>query len=96
MWKTADIWVRRDFDLKEVPAGDLFLNIFHDEDAEIYINGILATKLTGYITNYSLAPISAEARKTLKVGKNTIAIHCHQTAGGQYIDAGIVEHTPAK
>ncbi len=96
MWKSADIWIRRDFELKEIPKGDLFLNIHHDEDAEIYINGVLAAKVTGFITQYSLAPISDDARKALKVGKNTIAIHCHQTGGGQYIDAGIVERTPAK
>lgn len=77
-------------------GGDLLLNIHHDEDAEIYINGSLAAKVAGFVTNYSLMPITNEARKALKVGKNTIAIHCHQTGGGQYIDAGIVERLPTK
>ena len=90
-WKTGDIWLRREFELPEGKFDNLHLMMHHDEDAEVYLNGVLAAKVSGYITSYEIESISAEAMKALKPGKNTIAIHCHQTGGGQYIDAGLVE-----
>jgi hypothetical protein len=95
-WKTADIWVRRSFELKELPTGEVMLRLHHDEDAEVYINGVLTAKVAGYITDYTEVPLTAAGRAALKAGANVIAIHCHQTGGGQYIDAGLVEVVPAK
>ena len=65
--------------------------VHHDEDTEIYLNGVLAARLTGYTTEYEDVPLSAEAKAALKPGKNTIAVHVKQTSGGQYIDVGIVD-----
>jgi hypothetical protein len=92
-WKTPDIWVRRTLELERVPREPKLL-IHHDEDAEVYLNGVLAASLKGYTTSYAPASIAREAVATLKKGRNTIAIHCHQTEGGQYIDAGLVELVP--
>jgi hypothetical protein len=91
VWDTADIWIRREAELKGEPTGDVMLRIHHDEDAEVYINGVLAGKTTGYITDYTSIPLTPAGRKALKVGTNVIAVHCHQTGGGQYIDVGLVE-----
>jgi len=92
-WKTSDIWVRRTFELKDEKLSRTQLVIHHDEDADIYINGQLITKLEGYTSSYVRATLDEKARSALKVGSNCIAIHCHQTTGGQYIDAGLVDVT---
>ena len=92
VWDTSDIWLRRQLDW---PAGrgDVYLTVHHDEDAEVYLNGHLAAKLDGYTTGYTTIPINADALAALSAtegGSVVIAIHCRQTDGGQYIDAGLV------
>jgi hypothetical protein len=89
-WNTADIWIRRDFEITAAPAAPLLI-MHHDEDSEVYINGVLAAKTTGFIGSYEEFDLSPAAKAALKPGKNTIAVHCHQTTGGQYIDVGIVD-----
>jgi hypothetical protein len=82
-WKTADIWLRREVTLAEGDAENLFLSVHHDEDAEIYVNGVLAAKLAGYTTDYEEVALAEAARAAVKLGKNVLAVHCHQTGGGQ-------------
>jgi hypothetical protein len=89
VWNTADIWLRRDFILPEGNLGQVVLLMHHDEDAQVYINGVLATRVKGFVTGYQEFSIGKEARAALKPGKNVFAIHCHQTQGGQYIDVGL-------
>jgi hypothetical protein len=89
-WKTDDIWIRREVTLPDRLGSELALSLHHDEDAEVYLNGVLAAKVAGFITDYEEVPISPEARAALKPGKNVVAVHCHQTTGGQYIDVGII------
>jgi Glycosyl hydrolases family 2, sugar binding domain/Glycosyl hydrolases family 2, TIM barrel domain/Glycosyl hydrolases family 2 len=90
-WKTDDIWIRREFEIDEDDLGEILLTMHHDEDAEVYLNGVLAAKVAGYIANYEEFPLTKEGRAALKKGKNVLAVHCHQTTGGQYIDVGLLE-----
>jgi hypothetical protein len=89
-WNTKDIWLRRDFELPGRDLENLQLWIHHDEDAEVYINGVLALRVAGYVSGYEAAPMTKAACAALKPGKNVLAVHCHQTGGGQYIDVGLV------
>ncbi|MCD6304013.1 MAG: glycoside hydrolase family 2 [Planctomycetes bacterium] len=94
-WSTPDIWIRRTFELAEV-SGDLCLLIHHDEDAEVYVNGVLVSKLPGYTRDYVTIPLGEAGRAALKTGRNVIAVHCHQTTGGQFIDVGLAVERPAE
>ncbi|MDR1923752.1 MAG: DUF4965 domain-containing protein [Planctomycetaceae bacterium] len=93
-WNTKQIWLRKEFELTKIPDGEIFLYVYYDEDPEIWINGVFAAKAKGYTTNYVTLEITPEAKKTLKIGKNIIAIKASQTYGGQYIDAGLVKESP--
>lgn len=49
-WMTSDIWMRRQFELPGTDAVAPLLNyprlvVSHDDDAEVYLNGVLAAKL---------------------------------------------------
>ena len=93
-WSSSDIWLRRSFRINNFDASrlpDLRLWLFHDEDAEIYINGTLAAKMTGYNTKYESWPLLPDGLQALKLdgSDNVIAIHCKQTTGGQFIDCGL-------
>jgi acyl-ACP thioesterase len=65
---------------------------YHDEDVEIYVNGIAAAQEGGFTTSYMPLEISREARAVMTPGaKITVAVHCHQTTGGQGIDVGLAD-----
>ncbi len=91
VWNTRSIWLRREFTLPEGKWDNIGLNVHHDEDVEIYINGVQAATANGYTTGYEPLPVNGAAKAALKPGKNLIAVHCRQTGGGQYIDVGLVE-----
>ena len=90
VWTSADLWLRREFELLSGKFTGMALLLHHDEDTEIYLNGVLAVKVSGYNAAYESFDITPEAQAALQPGRNVMAVHCHQTAGGQYLDVGLV------
>lgn len=89
-WNTREIWLRREIEIPADKLANLELWLHHDEDVEVYLNGVLAFRASGYVTGYDAIPLSAAAKSALKPGQNLVAVHCRQTGGGQYIDVGFV------
>lgn len=100
VWTGDRIWLRRKFNPGSLTSDDiahLIIRDYHDEDVEIYINGVLAYKADGHNPNYENKPLTPEARKALKPGaENVLAVSCVQHDGGQYIDAGVYIRQPGK
>ena len=91
LWLTKDIWVRRTFTLNDVNFNKLFLKLIHDDDVEVYLNGLLIYNKIGWTSKYIYLPLSNKAKTKLQNGQNVLAIHVANTAGGASLDAGIVE-----
>ena len=85
----GDIWLRREVTLPDAIPDKLVVLARHDEDVEVYVNGVLAAGQAGYNADYVKLPMSDAARAALHPGKNVIAVHCRQTVGAQVIDVGI-------
>jgi hypothetical protein len=89
-WSTDDIWLRRAVTLPSTKFSNMQFYVDHDEDVEIYVDGVLASSEAGFTTGYVPLDISRSALALLKPGATvTLAVHCHQTAGGQNIDVGL-------
>jgi hypothetical protein len=95
-WHTSDIWLRTTVEIVPTPGADLALEMIHDEDVEVFVNGVPAARAAGYITSYRLFAMDDGARDTVAPGANTIAVHCRQTLGGQLVDVSLVEFGKAK
>ena len=90
-WNTDNIWLRREFEWNgDKPENAVYaLNLHHDEDVEVYLNGVKVFDQPGWITSYDVFNVT-RLQEVLRKGKNRFAVHCKQTDGGQYIDVGIV------
>jgi hypothetical protein len=88
LWNTPDIWLRREIMVPKIAIQNPHLRIHNDEDTEVYLDGKLLLQRPRYTTGYVLVPID---KKLLVPGRHTLAAHCRQTGGGQYIDVGIVD-----
>jgi hypothetical protein len=89
VWDSKDIWLRKAFRLTEVPER-VAIDLHHDDEVEVFFNGRLMYESRGYLVAYKRIVLPVEAAQALVAGDNVIAVHCHQTTGGQYIDVGLL------
>ena len=90
-WTSKDLWIRRTFSLPKTELNKLFLKINHDDNTEVYLNGQQIYSKKGWLNKFQLFAIDDAVKSKLKKENNVLAIHVTNTAGGQWLDAGIVE-----
>ncbi|MEC7783194.1 MAG: DUF4965 domain-containing protein [Bacteroidota bacterium] len=90
VWNTDDLYYRRSFDLETTDLESLYLKLSHDDNVKVWLNGVQIADINGWQNSYKYLPIPEEAMQTLKTEGNVLAIHICNTAGGQFLDAGLV------
>jgi hypothetical protein len=90
VWTSKDLWMRRKFTLHDLDINKLFLKLYHDDNVEVYLNGEEVYSREGWTSDFKLIDID-QFKNKLKLGDNMLAIHVVNTAGGQYLDAGLVD-----
>lgn len=96
LWKSDDLWVRRTFSMGDLDSNKLFLKLNHDDNVEVYLNGDEIYRHSGWTNKYEYIPVSNALSKKLKKEGNVLAIHVTNTAGGRWLDAGLVSEETSK
>ena len=69
-WDTDHIWLRKVYPLDALPDRPA-LHVYHDEDAEVYLNGTQVADFDGYVTNYKTVPLSEKSARCHEGGRGT-------------------------
>jgi hypothetical protein len=89
-WLTPKIFLRTRFDVAVKDFDFALLRIFHDEDAEVFLNGEKIAAMPGYSKDYVTTFLDPECmRRLLKPSGNVLAVKVLQRSGAQFIDVGI-------
>ncbi|UJH90751.1 DUF4965 domain-containing protein [Antarcticibacterium sp. 1MA-6-2] len=95
-WESDNLWLRRKFDLEQVKDEKLYLKLSHDDNVEVFLNGEQIFSRNGWNHKYEYFEIPQAAVKKLKRKDNILAVHVNNTAGGQFLDIGIVRELEDK
>ncbi|GAB2703359.1 DUF4965 domain-containing protein [Mucilaginibacter koreensis] len=96
LWTGKDIWMRREFTVANPVTNKLMLNLRHDDDAEVYINGVKVKEVPGANHEFRTIALDGKYNNILKKGKNVLAIHCVNTGGEAWLDAGLLDQQKEK
>jgi hypothetical protein len=91
LWASKDIWIRREFDVDDLNIDKLMLKLNHDDNVEVYLNEVKIYSKVGWTSDFELIPISDAVKAKLKKEGNMLVIHCANTAGGSWLDVGLVD-----
>jgi len=89
-WKTKDLWVRRAFEWDGSDFDLALIGIHYDNDTEVYVNGRLVWERDRWNDRYQAFDITDALKDALGEGSNTLAAHCWQDAGGQFLDLAVL------
>ena len=87
-WNTKDIWIRRTFIFSKTDLNGLYLRAKYDDNVDVYLNGKKIYSSKGVIGKYEHFPVE-DFERILKPGRNVLAIHCENTGGDSFLDAGL-------
>ena len=91
LWTSRDIWVRRTFTINDLNLNKLSLRLHHDDEAEVYLNGEKINEQGGANGDLQYFTLNDAAVSKLKKGENVLALHCTNTGGGAWLDAGLAD-----
>ncbi|GAB3331672.1 DUF4965 domain-containing protein [Larkinella ripae] len=92
IWKTKEVWYRRTVTISDLNFENLVLNMSHDDDVVVYINGVKAYDSGhSYVGDYKVFPLAPAAKAALKKGVNVLAVSCLNPVGGGYVDVGLAD-----
>jgi beta-galactosidase len=89
-WSTKDIWLRQKFACDDATFRRAMLVAHYDNGTEVYVNGQPIWQGRGWNDHYAGFDVTKPLWKALRAGQNTIAIHCNQDTGGQFIDVALL------
>jgi len=88
VWKTKDIWIRREFMIPPISTGSsIYLIYSHDDDFELYLNGKPIVNTGNSAKSNVLLKI--DSGLLITGSKNILSAHCHDRGGLAYVDFGI-------
>ncbi|MBC7849231.1 MAG: DUF4965 domain-containing protein [Chitinophagaceae bacterium] len=94
-WKSKSIWMRKEFvlndpQIKQLDLQKLILDLRHDDDVEVYVNGEKVYSCADcFVGNLKQFPMPDAIKSKLKKGRNLLAVHCINPRGNSWLDAGL-------
>ncbi|UZR97665.1 glutaminase family protein [Chondrinema litorale] len=96
VWKTENLVTRRVFDLTDKEKKKLFLKLRHDDNVVVYLNEEKIYEVEGWTDDFKYIPIDEAVIAKLKPTNNVLAVYVKNTAGGRWLDAGLVREADQK